>query len=150
LKLAIGCFCLRTCPVTTVTRYRTQPDGSETLIDTVDYEGRLTDQQIEQLTLDCDRLEIHVSTENTTSGNWTGAETEAADGQLQLQLVMERQHVVSQDTDVVTDITDALEGDMEVTTMTRTIRTVTTEQVSESAPDTQPSHAGSSSQSTYL
>jgi hypothetical protein len=99
--------------------------------------------------MDCDRLEIHVSTENTTSGNWTGAEAEAEDGQLQLQQAMERQHVVSQDTDVVTDITDQLDGDMEVTTMTRTIRTVTTEQVSESAPDTQPSHAGSSSQSTY-
>lgn len=134
---------------TTVTRYRTLADGSETLLDTVDYEGRLTDEQIQQLTLDCDRLEIHVSTENTTKGNWLGGEDEVNEGQLQLQQAMERQHLTATDTDVTTNITDTLEGDMEVTTMTRTVRTVTTEQVSETQPDTQPSHAGSSSQSTY-
>jgi len=135
---------------TTVTRYRTAADGTEALIDKIDYEGRLTDQQIEQLTLDCDRLEIHVSTENTTQGNWLGAEEDQEQGQILLQQQMERQHRSQQETDVTTNITDALEGDMEVTTTTRTIRTVTTEQVSETSQDTQPTHRGSSSQSiTY-
>jgi len=138
-----------TLTTTTVTRYRTGADGSEEVLDTVDYQGRLTDQQIEALTMDCDRLEIHVSTENTTSGNWQGLEGEQEQGTIQLQQAMERQHLQTTDTDVTTDITDALEGDMEVTTMTRTIRTVTTEQVSESQPDVQPSHASSSSSSTY-
>jgi len=135
---------------TTVTRYRTAADGTEALIDKIDYEGRLTDQQIEQLTLDCDRLEIHVSTENTTQGNWLGSEEDQHEGQLLLQQQMERQHLQQRDTSVATNVLEQLEGDMEVTTTTRTIRTVTTEQVSETSQDTQPTHSGSSSQSiTY-
>uniref|UniRef100_H2XSL1 Uncharacterized protein n=1 Tax=Ciona intestinalis TaxID=7719 RepID=H2XSL1_CIOIN len=140
---------------TKVTRYihkegQQQPEKIEE-----EFEGRLTQEELAQLAADSDRIEVQVISYNTTRGTSSSgylSETMAPDvatvnfpGSPHHRTTSPHGYVdtnvqtdVSQNTTVYTDVEEAKDGDNDVTTITKTYRTMTTERRLETQTGMQP------------
>nr|XP_039274738.1 uncharacterized protein LOC120348632 isoform X3 [Styela clava] len=138
---------------TRVTRYRHKEGQAEPEVETMEFDGRLSQQELQKMAEEGGRLErtrsplqVQVVTYNTTQRKQTGggmqSYQEVDSGQYSQQQQQQQQYryqemdpeyrsdsrkEVHQDVEEFTDVQESKEGDADVTTITKTYKTTTTE-----------------------
>ncbi|XP_077973499.1 uncharacterized protein LOC120348632 isoform X2 [Styela clava] len=129
---------------TRVTRYRHKEGQAEPEVKTMEFDGRLSQQELQKMAEEGGRLEVQVVTYNTTQRKQTGggmqSYQEVDSGQYSQQQQQQYRYQemdpeyrsdsrkeVHQDVEEFTDVQESKEGDADVTTITKTYKTTTTE-----------------------